>query len=168
MARTNVQEKAAGELGVRVFLRLKKTTNLRGHPIENLLGKELFGPTGLFGQALLAGEKREDWRARLKFGDTAPRLVSMTAAPLVPEPSGVCDSKTAHMTILRPPDEEATHECAPTFFSGAVASSASMQRVFRSVETLQHIEATVLICSLSHFNWYKKARSRQFDSYNRR
>jgi DNA-binding NtrC family response regulator len=116
-----------------------------GHAIEEILGEDLFGPNGPLRQALTAGEKREGWRATLQFGPAGPRLVSVTAAPLLPEPSGVCDPRVAHMIILRPADEEAIYEGAPTFFSGAVACSASMQRVFRMVETLQHSEATVLI-----------------------
>lgn len=116
-----------------------------GHPIEDLLGEDLFGSNGHLRQALTAGERREGWRATLQFGPAGPRLVSLTAAPLVPEPSGVCDPRVAHLIILRPAEDDATYGCAPTFFSGAVACSASMQRVFRMVETLQHSEATVLI-----------------------
>jgi DNA-binding NtrC family response regulator len=118
---------------------------VRGRSIEELLGDDLFGPKGPLRQALMAGEKREGWRATLQFGNAAPRLVSLTTAPLLPEPSNLCDPKITHLVILRPAEEEAIHVSAPTFFSGAVACSASMQRVFRLVETLQQSEATVLI-----------------------
>ena len=118
---------------------------VRGLPVEELLGDDLFGPKGSLRQALLAGEKREGWRATLQFGDAGPRLVSLTAARLVPEASNICDPRIAYLIILRPAEEEAIYSNAPTFFSGAVACSASMQRVFRLVETLQHGEATVLI-----------------------
>jgi DNA-binding NtrC family response regulator len=118
---------------------------VRGRPIEELLGDDLFGPAGPLRQSLMAGEKREGWRATLQFGDAGPRLVSLTAAPLVPEAASICDPRIAHLIILRPAEEEAIYGSAPTFFSGAVACSGAMQRVFRLVETLQHSEATVLI-----------------------
>ena len=38
---------------------------MRGAPVEAVLGPELFGPDGPLRQALLAGEKREGWRAFL-------------------------------------------------------------------------------------------------------
>ncbi len=34
-----------------------------GRPIEELLGAELFGPSGVLRGALEAGERREGWRA---------------------------------------------------------------------------------------------------------
>jgi DNA-binding NtrC family response regulator len=118
---------------------------VRGRPIEELLGEDLFGAAGPLRQALIAGEKREGWRGTLQFGNASPRLVSLTTAPLVPDPSEICDPRVAHLIILRPAEEEAIYGNAPIYFSGAVACSASMQRVFRMVETLQHSEATVLI-----------------------
>jgi transcriptional regulator with GAF, ATPase, and Fis domain len=42
-------------------------------------------------------------------------------------------------------DEEGTCPNAPVFYSGAIACSPAMLRIFRMVETLQHSEATVLI-----------------------
>ena len=118
---------------------------VRGHAIEELMGEDLFGPSGPLRQALMAGEKREGWRATLQFGPSGPRLVSITVAPLLEEPSGVCDPRVTYMVILRPADEDPTFGSAPTFFSGALACSASMQRIFRMVETLQQSEATILI-----------------------
>jgi transcriptional regulator with PAS, ATPase and Fis domain len=127
------------------FLGEGTAVKLRGRPIEELLGEDLFGPTGLLRQALLAGEKREGWRGTLQFGESGPRLVSLTAAPLLPEPANICDPRIAHLIILRPAEEDGAYSCAPTFFSGVVACSGAMQRVVRLVETLQQSEATVLI-----------------------
>lgn len=118
---------------------------LRGRPVEELLGAELFGPRGLLRQALLHGQMREGWRATLNFGGAPPRLVSITTAPLISESSEICDPKVRYLVLLRPADEEAASPNAPVFYSGAVASSPVMLRIFRMVETLQQSEATVLI-----------------------
>jgi len=116
----------------------------RGRPVEDLLGEELFGEKGPIRLALLDGQRREGWRATLKLGNGEPRLVSLTAAPLVHDPGDVCDPRIAHLVILRPAEEE-PDGCAPVFFSGAVACSAAMQGVFRLVDNLRQSEATVLI-----------------------
>lgn len=118
---------------------------LPGRPIEELLGTDLFGPTGQLRQALLAEQMREGWRATLKFGDSGPRLVSITTAPLLPDDSGICDPLVRYLILLRPADEEEECPDAPVFCSGAIACSSAMQRIFRLVEALQHSEATVLI-----------------------
>jgi len=119
--------------------------DLCGRPVEELLGTELFGPRGPLRQALLDGQKREGWRATLKFNGSAPRLVSLTTAPLIPDDTNICDPKVRYLVLLRPADEEAPYPSAPVYYSGAIACSPAMQRIFRMVETLQHSEATVLI-----------------------
>ncbi len=118
---------------------------LRGRPVEELLGTELFGPRGPLKQALLDGQMREGWRATLTFGGVAPRLVSITTAPLVTDSSEICDPKVRYLIVLRPADEEGSSPNAPVFYSGAVACSPVMLRIFKMVETLQQSEATVLI-----------------------
>ena len=79
---------------------------LRGRPIEELLGTDLFGPAGQLRQALLAGQMREGWRATLKFGNSGPRLVSITTAPVLADNSGICDPLVRYLILLRPADEE--------------------------------------------------------------
>src|SRR5436190_11586609 len=59
------------------FLGEGTALRLRGRPIEELLGDDLFGPKGPLRQALLSGEKREGWRATLQFEGAGPRLVSL-------------------------------------------------------------------------------------------
>lgn len=118
---------------------------LCGRPVEELLGIELFGPTGPLRQALLDGQMREGWRATLKFNGVAPRLVSITIAPLVSDNTDICDPMVRYLVLLRPADEEGACPNAPVFYSGAIACSPDMLRIFRLVETLQHSEATVLI-----------------------
>jgi transcriptional regulator with GAF, ATPase, and Fis domain len=118
---------------------------LCGRPIEELLGVELFGQRGPLRQALLEGQMREGWRATLKFNGAVPRLVSITTAPVVSDNSGICDPMVRYVVLLRPADEEGVFPNAPVLYSGAIACSPAMLRIFRMVETLQHSEATVLI-----------------------
>ncbi|MFZ0745331.1 MAG: sigma-54 dependent transcriptional regulator [Terracidiphilus sp.] len=121
------------------------SSNLRGRPVDELLGVELFGPCGPLRQALLNGQMREGWRATLQFGSSPARLVSITAAPMLREGSEICDPRVMYLVLLRPAEEEEACPDAPAFCSGTVACSPAMQRIFRLVETLQHSEATVLI-----------------------
>ena len=118
---------------------------LCGRPVEELLGAELFGPRGPLRQALLEGQMREGWRATLKFNGAPSKLVSITTAPLVSDNTDICDPSVRYLVLLRPADEEETCTNAPVFYSGAIASSPAMLRIFRMVETLQHSEATILI-----------------------
>jgi DNA-binding NtrC family response regulator len=119
--------------------------NLRGRPVDELLGNELFGPCGPLRQSLLNGQMREGWRATLRFGSSPARLVSITAAPMLREGSEICDPRVMYLVLLRPAEEEEACPDAPAFCSGTVACSPAMQRIFRLVETLQQSEATVLI-----------------------
>jgi DNA-binding NtrC family response regulator len=118
---------------------------LEGRGIEELLGVELFGARGPLREALLGGHRREGWRATLQFKDSTSRLVSITAAPVTREDSNICDPRMQYVVLLRPAEEEQTCSNTPTFYTGAIACSPAMQRIFRLVETLQHSEAAVLI-----------------------
>lgn len=127
------------------FLGVGASKALCGRPVEELLGTELFGPRGPLRQALLEGQMREGWRATLKFNGASPRLVSITTAPLVSDNTEICDPLVRYLVLLRPADEEGTLPNAPVFYSGAIACSPAMLRIFKMVETLQHSESTVLI-----------------------
>lgn len=127
------------------FLAEGASKALCGRPVEELLGAELFGARGPLRQALLEGQMREGWRATLKFNGATPRLVSITTAPVVADNSGICDPIVRYLVLLRPADEDGAFPNAPVFYSGAIACSPAMLRIFRMVETLQHSEATVLI-----------------------
>lgn len=118
---------------------------LRGRKIEGILGTDLFGPTGALRQALLEGQKREGWRAILQFGDSGPKLVSITTAPVIPDDAGMWDPRMSYLVLLRPAEEEEMCPDVPRFYSGAIACSPAMQRIFHLVETLEHSEAGVLI-----------------------
>jgi transcriptional regulator with GAF, ATPase, and Fis domain len=117
-----------------------------GAPIENLLGPELFGPGGPLRLALLAGEMREGWRASLRVEPVGSRLLSVTAAPILHDDTGVCDPDAAYIIVMRPADEtDGTAAQATTGFAGLIARSPSMTRIFRLVENLQASEATTLL-----------------------
>jgi transcriptional regulator with GAF, ATPase, and Fis domain len=115
-----------------------------GAPVETVLGAELFGPGGPVRQALLAGERREGWRAFLAC-ERGPRLLSVTAAPLQHDPHGVCDPDAVYLVVLRPADDESPDATAPVAGFGVICRSQAMTRVFRLIETLQHSESTVLV-----------------------
>jgi DNA-binding NtrC family response regulator len=117
----------------------------RHHPVEALLGAELFGPEGPLRQALLAGEKREGWRAVLQGPDGPARLMSVSAAPLLRDRHGVCDPEARYLVVLRPADEATEEASGPIGGFGLIARSKAMGRVFRLIDTLQHSESTVLI-----------------------
>lgn len=115
-------------------------------PIEEVLGAEILGPGGTMRAALLAGQRREGWGATLKFGDMKPRLMSITAAPIIHRPGSICDPRVAFVIVLRPAeDNQQLGSAAPTIFSGLVARSAAMLKIFQLIEHLSESDATVLI-----------------------
>jgi len=118
---------------------------LVGQPIASVLGPELFGPAGLLRQALVAGEKREGWRALLHLEGGSSRLLSVTAARLQHDSQGVCDPQAKYILVLRPAEEEPTEIYGAIAGPGLPVHSKAMARVYRLVETMQHSESTVLI-----------------------
>jgi transcriptional regulator with GAF, ATPase, and Fis domain len=120
-------------------------SQVRGLSIESLLGAELFGLDGPLRQALLAGEKREGWRAVLNVADGPARLMSVSAAPLQHDKLGVCDPTAAYLVVLRPADESTVEASGPIAGFGLIARSPAMTRVFRLIDVLQHSESTVLV-----------------------
>jgi transcriptional regulator with GAF, ATPase, and Fis domain len=118
---------------------------VRGRPVESLLGPELFGADGPLRKALLGGEKREGWRAFLQAENGQARLMSVSAAPLIPDRFGVCDPSARYLVVMRPADEATVDASGPIAGFGLIARSKAMSRVFRLIDTLQHSEATVLI-----------------------
>ncbi len=114
-----------------------------GRELADVLGVELFGASGTLRQLLLAGERREGWRASLAIPERPPRLMSVTAAPFCPVPGAQCDPRVAFVVVLRPAEEDHSGAAAP--LPGLIGRSAAMERVFRLIENLEHSEATVLL-----------------------
>jgi transcriptional regulator with PAS, ATPase and Fis domain len=120
-----------------------------GLPVADLLGTELFGPSGTLRQLLLAGERREGWRSTLTVSGTTPRLVSLTAAPFVSDPGSSCDPRVAYIVVLRPAEEEQSGAGGGSPFPGLIGRSSAMEKVFRLIENLEGSEATVLLTGAS-------------------
>ena len=137
-----------------------------GQPVESVLGHELFGPGGPLKEALSAGEKREGWRAVLHVPGGGTRLLSVSAAPLVPDASMVCGPEAAYILVLRPADDEPADVSGPTAGFGVIWRSQGMARVLRLIETLEHSEATVLVTGESGTG--KEVVARMIHSYSPR
>lgn len=117
-----------------------------GRPIERVFGTDLFGPNGSMRKALAAGEIREGWGATLQIGEHQPRLVSITGAPVIHLNPEICDPRVAFVVVIRSTEDD--HDdatAAPTIFSGLVARSPRMLRIFSLIEHLSESDATVLI-----------------------
>src|SRR5262249_14099519 len=80
--------------------------HVAGQPAEKLFGEELLGISGTLRAALQAGERREGWRASLRMEPVGSRQVSLSAAPLVHDASGICDPASNYLVVLRPVEDE--------------------------------------------------------------
>jgi DNA-binding NtrC family response regulator len=117
-----------------------------GRPIEDLLGADLFGGSGLLRAALEAGERREGWRAELRLDGSEPHIVSVSVAPFPRHLFVACDPRVRAVVVVRPADEDQdTAVGAPIAVHGLVARSAAMQRIVGLIDNLSHSDATVLI-----------------------
>ena len=96
---------------------------LRGRPVESILGSEMFGPEGPLRQSLLAGEKREGWRAVLQADGADAHLMSVSAAPLLRDRHGVCDPEARYLVVLRPADEATVEASGPIAGFGLISRS---------------------------------------------
>lgn len=114
-----------------------------GMSADVLFGAELFGAGAPLREALLAGERREGWRASVGLEPGRTRLVGLSVAPLVHETQGVCDPEAAYLVVLRPEEDEAG--AGPMGFGGLVARSPAMTRVFALIQNLEQSEATILL-----------------------
>ena len=119
---------------------------LAGRAASTLLGEGLFARDGTIRRALEAGERREGWGATLEIPGHSPRLVSLSCAPLRHMSGTRCDPRVAHLVVLRPSDEnESIGTSAPTLFSGLLARSPSMLKIFQLIAQLEESDATVLV-----------------------
>ncbi len=115
-----------------------------GRPIAELLGDALFGPGGSLRQALLAGERREGWRAMVEQPDGTSRLVGVSVAPLSPLDDAAWLPGALFIVVIRPAEDEPAVG-GPILFAGLIARSAPMGRVVGLVQDLAESDATVLL-----------------------
>ncbi len=121
-------------------------------PIERLLGEALFGEDAEFRTAVMAGERREGWHSDLIAADERLVPVSLSAAPVGMMPGAIegsgCHVDSAMLVMIRPDEERRaarTDDGEIPTFSGIIARSASMHRVFRLIDQIRDTEANVLI-----------------------
>ena len=114
---------------------------LRGTYLHDLLGDELFAPDSSFRASILAGERKEGWRAYLTSADGEQIPVSISIGPFdEPDACGGLDGK--HSVMIRLEGEETV---PVPVFEGIVASSPAMQQIFRVIELLRDNDSSVLI-----------------------
>ncbi len=117
-----------------------------GQSVAQVFGEGFFGAAGTLRRALEAGERREGWGATLEVAGFQPRRVSMSAARVQHEPDVPCDPRVAYFIVVRPGEEtQMTGSSTPTLFSGLLARSAAMLRIFQLIENLEESDATVLV-----------------------
>ncbi len=126
---------------------------LMGMSIDEVLGEALFGPDAEFRVAVMGGERREGWHADLITSDGRLVPVSLSAAPVGGMPGALegtgCHADSAMLVMIRPDEarraarEESSGDIPS--FSGIIARSASMHRVFRLIDQIRDTEANVLI-----------------------
>ena len=118
---------------------------IEGRPVADILGKELFGVGAPLRDALSGGERREGWRALLHTTHGI-RPLSITAAPLAPDPASQCDPRAKYVVVILPSeDDHFAAASAPTVLSGLIARSPAMSRIFQLVENLQASDAPILL-----------------------
>ncbi len=116
---------------------------LDGRPIADVLGPEPLGPSGAMRHALVAGERREGWRAMLHRDGHPIRLVSVSAAPLL-DAARECDPRARYVVVLRAAEED-PQAGGPAHLPGLISRSQEMGRILSLVENLKSSDATILL-----------------------
>jgi transcriptional regulator with PAS, ATPase and Fis domain len=122
---------------------------LLGVPLEEFLGAELFGQDSAFRAAVLAGERREGWRAFLTDGADRRLAVSLSAARFAGRLDGIDSADSAGevsvLVVIRPEGHDEISVDDASSFGGMVARSPAMLDIFRLVRVLRDNDARVLI-----------------------
>ncbi|MFW5829683.1 MAG: hypothetical protein ACOCXA_05430, partial [Planctomycetota bacterium] len=112
-----------------------------GERVSRVFGDELFGAQGMISQALRAGQRREDFGTTITVPHHPPCLATITAAPARPDASEQVFAYIVFRPISRKPDLQN----GIAVFSGLVARSPVMLRLFHLIRSLDHSDASVLI-----------------------
>nr|HRC87708.1 PAS domain-containing protein [Thermoanaerobaculia bacterium] len=124
--------------GVDQRLSPEALARVAGMPVAEVLGDELFGPGGPLLRALEEGQRREGWGTTLRIPGEEPKPVSVTVAPIDSAAVPGCDPRVSYLVVVRPAEEgEAESGPATRLFSGLVARSAVMLRLFALIEQLR-------------------------------
>jgi len=115
---------------------------LRGTAVQDLLGSDLFGEESQFRRAVLEGERREGWRATMRAADGTPLTVSISVGPI--SEATHCGASGARLSIMVRTEEEQENGDRSSY-SGILARSPAMRRIFRVIDLLKENDATVLI-----------------------
>lgn len=118
--------------------------------LSEILGDQLFGQEAEFASEVLAGERKEGWRAFL-VSRTGERIsVSITAGPVtsvVSRDPVVGQAAPAALVVMVRPDPSGNVDSAdePIEFCRMVARSRGMWSIFRLIQQLHDNDARVLI-----------------------
>jgi transcriptional regulator with GAF, ATPase, and Fis domain len=116
-----------------------------GHPIEDLVGAELFGADDTLRAALEQGSREEGRRALVRCAQGEARLASLSAAALPSTGAGPWAGEARYLLVLRPAEEDELILQNALATHGVVARSAAMRGIVHLVEALHRSDATVLI-----------------------
>jgi transcriptional regulator with GAF, ATPase, and Fis domain len=116
--------------------------SLYARPVEDLLGRELFGEGSGFRQAVLDGQRREGWRATIRDESGQEQTVSISVGPI--SEASHCGASGARLSIMVRIEEE-PEERSENSFRGILARSPSMRRIFRLIDLLSDNDSTVLV-----------------------
>jgi len=114
-----------------------------GQRVSRIFGNELFGAQGLMTQALREGQRLEDYGTSITVPGFNAQQAIITAAPARQAANSPRDV-FAYIVFHCLGDAPDVHQDI-TVFSGLVAKSSVMLRLFHMIRSLAHSDASVLI-----------------------
>lgn len=119
-----------------------ESADLYAKPVSELLEGDLFEEGSEFRQAVLDGNRREGWRAAIPGPDGEKTQVSISVGPI--SESTHCGQSGARISIMVRAEVEPEEEDQNSF-SGILARSPAMRRIFRVIDLLRDNDSTVLV-----------------------
>jgi transcriptional regulator with PAS, ATPase and Fis domain len=115
---------------------------LYARPVSDLLDGGLFEEGSEFRHAVLAGERREGWRATIRGQNDETHTVSISVGPI--SEATHCGAAGARLSIMVRA-EEGPEEENENSYAGILARSSAMRRIFRVIDLLRDNDSTVLV-----------------------